>query len=209
MNELVKVIEYIRTKLASFSRQDLKETPTRTIVVDQLLVALGWDVRDPDQAQLEYPTVDGKSVDYALKIDGKPVILVEAKALGDPLTDVKAITQVVGYAANAGIVWCILTNGVDWQVYCSVENCQAPDKLMFEVSIDARKSEGQSVQQLAEKMWLFSREGMAKGMLDEKRKQTFTDRKVRKALDVIIPQPPDNVVISLASHVVLSTCSKG
>jgi len=40
--------------------------------------------------------------------------LLEAKALDDTLDDVKAITQVVGYAANDGIVWCILTNGIKW-----------------------------------------------------------------------------------------------
>ncbi len=28
------------------------------------------------------------------------------------LDDVKSITQVVGYAANDGVEWCVLTNGV-------------------------------------------------------------------------------------------------
>ena len=67
-------------------------------------------VRDPDEVELEYSTIDGKSVDYAPKINRKPVLFIEAKPLNDPLTDVKSITQVVGYAANAGVEWCILTN---------------------------------------------------------------------------------------------------
>ena len=54
--------------------------------------------------QLEYPTVDAKSVDYAMKLNKKAVLLVEAKALDDSLDDVKGVTQVVGYAANDGIV---------------------------------------------------------------------------------------------------------
>ncbi|MCP4712546.1 MAG: hypothetical protein GY869_28305, partial [Planctomycetes bacterium] len=111
MNKLIQAIEMVRSSLQKFRRHSLKETPTRTIIIDPLLQALGWDVRDPDEVQLEYPTIDGKFVDYALKINRKPVLLVEAKALDDPLNDVKATTQVVGYAANDGIVWCILTNG--------------------------------------------------------------------------------------------------
>src|SRR3989337_57969 len=111
MNKLVATIEDIRARLEGLRRRGLKETPTRTIIVDTLLGALGWDVRDPDEVELEYPTIDNKSVDYALKINRKAVLLVEAKALDDPLNNVKAITQVVGYAANNGIVWCVLTNG--------------------------------------------------------------------------------------------------
>src|SRR3990170_524847 len=117
MNKLIQAIELIRQKLPGLRRHSLKETPTRTIVIDAILEALGWDVRDPDEVQLEYPTVDGKSVDYALKLNKRAVLLVEAKPLDDPLSDVKGITQVVGYASNDGIVWCVLTNGVHWKVY--------------------------------------------------------------------------------------------
>jgi hypothetical protein len=159
-------------------------------VIDPLLEALGWNVRDPDDVQLEYPTVDGKSVDYALKLNRKPVLLVEAKALDDALDDVKAVTQIVGYAANAGIVWCILTNGIKWRVYRSVEKCAAPDKLMFEVSLDPDASEGMTVDQIGRQLWRFSCEEMAKGTLDALGEQTFTDGKVRKGLQTLMADPP-------------------
>ena len=190
MNKLIQTIEMIRQKLPALRRYALKETPTRKIVIDPLLEALGWDLCDPDEVQLEYPTVDGKSVDYAMKLNKKPVLLVEAKALDDSLDDVKGITQVVGYAANDGIVWCILTNGIKWRVYRSVEKCPAPDKLMFEVNLDPNDSDGMTVEQLARQMWRFSREEMAKGTLDALGEQTFTDGKVRKALDVLMTAPP-------------------
>lgn len=190
MNKLVQEIDSLRQKLTGLRRHSLKETPTRTIVIDSLLEALGWDVRDPDEVQLEYPTVDGKSVDYALKLNKKPVLLVEAKALDDALDDVKAVTQVVGYAANAGIVWCILTNGIKWRVYRSVEKCPAPDKLMFEVALDPDESEGMTVEQIAKRMWRFSCEEMAKGTLDTLGEHTFTDGKVRKALQTLMTDPP-------------------
>jgi len=190
MNKLISLIEATRGKIDALRKHGLKETPTRTIVIDPLLEALGWDVRDPDEVQLEYPTLDGKSVDYGLKLNRKCVLLVEAKAFDDPLTDVKAITQIVNYANSGGIVWCILTNGLTWKVYRSIENCPAPDKLMYEVTIDPRHSEGMSVQQIAQQMWRFSREEIAKGALDTLGEQTFTDGKVRKALDTIMAAAP-------------------
>jgi predicted transport protein len=176
--------------LDGLRKRSLKETPTRAIIIDPLLEALGWDVRDPDEVQLEYPTVDGKSVDYALLINQKPVLLVEAKPLDDPLNDVKGITQVVGYAANDGIVWCILTNGIVWKVYRSIEECPAPNKLMFEVSLDSRDGNPLPIEQIARQMWRFSRDEMAKGTLDAIGEQTFTDSKVRKALDAIMRDAP-------------------
>lgn len=190
MNKLIQTIEMIRQKLPSLRRRSLKEMPTRTIVIDPILESLGWDVRDPDEVELEYPTVDGKAVDYALKLNKKPVLLVEAKALDDALDDVKAITQVVGYAANDGIVWCVLTNGIKWRVYRSMEKCSALDKLMFEVSLDPKQSEGMSIEQIARQMWRFSADEMAKGTLDTLGEQTFTDGKVRKALHVLMTDPP-------------------
>lgn len=81
MNKLIQLIEATRAKLDALRKHGLKETPTRTIVIDPLLEVLGWDVRDPDEVQLEYPTVDGKSVDYGLKLNRKCVLLVEAKNL--------------------------------------------------------------------------------------------------------------------------------
>ena len=190
MDRLVETIESMRGKFDRLRRHSLKETPTRTIVIDPLLDALGWDVRDPDEVQLEYPTVDGKSVDYALKINRKPVLLVEAKALDDPLDNVKSTAQVVGYAANDGIAWCVLTNGIKWKVYRSIEECPAPEKLMFEVSLDPRESEGLTPRQIGQKLWRFSCEEMAKGTLDELGEQTFTDGKVRKALEGLCASPP-------------------
>ena len=200
MNKLIQTIEMLRKKLPVLRRHSLKETPTRTIVIDPLLEALGWDIRDPDEVQLEYPTVDGKSVDYAIKMNKKPILLVEAKAMDDALDDVKAVTQVVGYAANNGIVWCILTNGIKWRVYRSMEKCSAPDKLLFEVNIDPDDSEEMTVDQIAARLWRFSSEEMAKGTLDALGEQTFTDGKVRKALHALLINPPRSLLNLLRSE---------
>lgn len=194
MQNLLKCIDDLRQQLERHRRTGLKEYPTRTIFIDPLLGALGWDVRDPDEVQLEYPTVDNKSVDYAMKVNRKAVLLLEAKQLGNTLDDVKSITQVVGYAANDGIEWCVLTNGVKYRVYKSSENVSAPDKLLFEVSIDPQDSEAQTTQQVARQFNRLSRDSLAEGVLDRLGTEIFTTGKVRKALDRIFVDAPASLL---------------
>lgn len=61
------------------------EVRTRYALVDPILQALGWNLTDPSQVQIEYETKTDQSqpcrVDYALLSTGKPEILVEAKPL--------------------------------------------------------------------------------------------------------------------------------
>jgi len=194
MKDIVKCIESLRVQLERHRKEGLKEYPTRTIFIDPLLGALGWDVRDPDEVELEHPTVDGKSVDYAMKVNRKVVLHWEAKQLGDPLDDVKSITQVVGYAANDGIEWCVLTNGVRYKVYKASEKASAPDKLLFEVSIDPKDSNGQTVEELARQFNRLSRESMAKGLLDQLGSEIFTTGKVRKVLDRLFAETPASFI---------------
>jgi predicted transport protein len=201
MKEIVLCIEELRLKLEKYKRDDLKEFPTRTIFIDPLLYSLGWDFRDQDEVQLEYTTIDGKSVDYAMKINRKPVLFLEAKPLKDNLDDVKAITQVVGYAANEGIDWCILTNGVTYKVYKSSEKVGAPDKLLYEVSIDPKDSEDRNIQEIAENLSRFSKQSIARGVLDEIGELVFTTGKVRKALDKILLNPPNYLLKLIRSSI--------
>lgn len=201
MKKIISCIEDLRLKLDKFRTSGLKEYPTRTIFIDPLLQALGWDVRDPEEVELEYPTIDGKSVDYATKINRKPVLFIEAKPLNDLLADVKSITQVVGYAANAGVDWCILTNGITYKIYCSTEKAEAPDKLLFETSIDSKETKGMSIQEVANQFYRFSREAMAKGILDEIGEQVFTTGKIRKAIGKLFIDPPNSLIKLIRSTV--------
>ncbi len=124
----------------------------------------------------------------------KVVLHWEAKQLGDPLDDVKSITQVVGYAANDGIEWCVLTNGIRYKVYKASERASAPDKLLFEVSIDPRDSNGLTIEELARQFTRLSRESMANGLLDQLGAEIFTTGKVRKALDRLFTGAPPSFI---------------
>jgi predicted transport protein len=190
MKELEKCIEALESQLERHRHSSLKEYPTRTIFIDPLLGALGWDVRDPDAVELEHATIDGKSVDYALKLHKKSALFVEAKQLNDPLTDVKDITQTVGYASNNGVEWCVLTNGIHYKVYKSSEPTPAPEKLLFEVSLDPLDNGGLSIDQIASRLSRLSKNSLESGLLDHLGEEIFTTAKVRKALDTLFTDPP-------------------
>jgi hypothetical protein len=53
--------------------------PTSSSLIEPVLEALGWDVRDPDEVFREFkPTPKDNPVDYALLLLRKPRQLVEA-----------------------------------------------------------------------------------------------------------------------------------
>lgn len=64
MKDIVKCIENLRVQFDRHRKDGLKEYPTRTIFIDPLLAALGWDVRDPDEVELEHPTVNTPLINH-------------------------------------------------------------------------------------------------------------------------------------------------
>jgi len=193
MSDVQNCIEDLQKKLEKYKKEKLGETATRTIFIDPLLQSLGWDVTNPEDVQLEYSTVGGGFVDYAPKLNREPVLLIEAKGLNDSLND-KAISQVVAYAASEGIEWCVLTNGIDYKVYKSTENVKAPDKLLYEVSIDPKDAGQRTIKEVAELLNRFSKEAMLDEVLDEHGELVFTTAKIRKAVDVLFNDPPSNLI---------------
>jgi predicted type IV restriction endonuclease len=79
-----------------------------------------------------------RNCDFAIvldtKPDAKPSFLVEAKRAGIKSLNEKHIEQASNYAANKGVEWVVLTNGVEWHLYhLTFENGIQPD-LVFEMN---------------------------------------------------------------------------
>lgn len=89
-----------------------------------------------------------------------------------------------------GLDWCVLTNGVRYRVYRSSEKAPAPDKLLFECSIDPKDNPGSSIEDIARLFERLSKGAMAEGQLDAWGKAVFIDAKLRKALEKIFANPP-------------------
>ena len=99
------------------------ETRTRQLLIDPMLEALGWDVRNPTQVHLEYKGTSGKP-DYALLSHGNVVALIEAKKLEVPLARIK-VEQVIKYARDKALTslkYVVWTNGDHWQIWSIEED---------------------------------------------------------------------------------------
>jgi hypothetical protein len=68
-------------------------------------------------------------VDYALMLDRKPVLIVEAKGMRENLEDRRWAGQILGYAVVAGVEWVVLTNGDEYRIYNSHAPVPVQDKL--------------------------------------------------------------------------------
>ena len=81
-------------------------------LVVPLLELLGYDpIKEFDYER----HVKSGRPDIVLLIEDKPVLIVEAKGLDKDLNEYKI--QGLQYAAETGIPWVILTNGVQWDLY--------------------------------------------------------------------------------------------
>lgn len=90
------------------------ETATRTVVIDPLLTALGWDVTKPARVKLEQ-RFNGNKLDYVLLRDEGILAVVEAKPVGSALD--RERKQASGYATEVGARYAVLTNGGRWEAW--------------------------------------------------------------------------------------------
>ena len=99
--------------LTAARSRDVNESDTVVIVTDVLQDIFGYD-KYADITS-EY-MIRGTYVDLAIKLDGELKLLIEVKAIGLELKD-SFVKQAIDYAANQGVEWVALTNGVTWRAY--------------------------------------------------------------------------------------------
>jgi hypothetical protein len=115
-----KTEERIKNNLAKFQKvlaiakdRDLNESDTVSIITDMLSEVFGYEKYIEITSEL---AIRGTYCDVAIKLNDKIEYLIECKAVGIDLKD-NHLRQAIGYGANKGIQWIILTNGIEWQVH--------------------------------------------------------------------------------------------
>ena len=135
----------------------LSEADTRSHLIDPLLRILGFsDVRHLRREVMIPATKE--FLDYELRVDDKPVMIVEAKAARNPLSERDA-AQCVQYASVLGVRWCVITNGMTWVFYDSHATGSLKDKWIAEVRLDGDEL---GVEEAWAVLSAFSRESLVK-----------------------------------------------
>jgi hypothetical protein len=146
--------------LSKAQQRDISESDTVVIIGDMLSDVLGYDKYQHVTTEF---AIRGTFVDLAVRVDNQIRFLIEAKAINIELND-SHVKQAVDYAANEGIDWVVLTNGVHWRIY-KVHFAKPIDKILLcdinVVTTSARSEE------TIECFGCLSREGFSKTTLSD------------------------------------------
>jgi predicted type IV restriction endonuclease len=184
-------------KIQRFRDRSIGEQNTKASLIEPILEALGWNVRDPDEVHREFkPTSQDKPVDYALCLMREPRLLVEAKGLGELLSDHRWIAQVLSYATVAGVEWCILTDGNEYCFYNATAHVPAEEKLFHKLKL-TECNESEAVHMLG----CLAPANLEKNLLDEFWNTHFVDRRVKSALLRMTASPDKGLVRLLRKRV--------
>lgn len=157
---LVAGIKRYQPILVAAKARDVGEADTVTIIKDMLSDVFGYD-KYTDLTS-EY-AIRGTFCDLATKIDGILQTLIEVKAIGLDLKDAH-VKQAVDYAANQGVDWVLLTNGMCWRVYRVTFSKPIVHELVVDIDFSGLNSRSEHDLEL---IYLWCKEGWQRSVLGE------------------------------------------
>lgn len=145
--------------LSNAQTRDINEADTVAIVADMLQFVFGFDKYEEitrefaiKNTYVDLVVKTGKSIDY----------LIEVKSIG---TDLKEphLKQAIDYAANQGVQWAVLTNGIEWQAHRVTVDGKVASEQVFRFNFCelSTRSSGD-----IESLFLLCKKGLSKGLID-------------------------------------------
>ena len=110
---IIKGVKKFQPVLNKAKQNDINESDTVTIITDMLCDIFGYDKYENITSEF---AIKKTYCDLAIKLDENIPLLIECKAIGMNLKD-DFVRQATNYAAESGIEWVVLTNGILWNVY--------------------------------------------------------------------------------------------
>jgi hypothetical protein len=111
--------------------RDVNEADTVAIVKGILADGFGWDPYFEVTSEF---AIRNTFVDLAVKANNQISYLIEVKSIGSDLKD-HHLRQALGYAANQGVEWTILTNGAIWQAHRVIFGKPMAHELVFQLDL--------------------------------------------------------------------------
>lgn len=127
--EFAERIAELAKKVGNMGSALNTEEATKTALVLPFIAALGYDVFNPSEVVPEFAAPIGEykdaRVDYAILVDGKPILLIECKPFGAPL-EAKQCNQLQLYFHGTDAPIAILTDGNRYRFFSDLE---APNRM--------------------------------------------------------------------------------
>lgn len=160
VNRFISNVPKFQKVLQVAKDRDINESDTVEIITDMLESIFGYDKYLEVTSEF---AIRGQYCDVAVKIDGKVQFLIEAKAVGIDLKE-KHLRQAINYAANHGVQWIVLTNGMEWRLYRLRFKRPINHDLVLNFDLRALNPKQQQCQ---EQLFLLSKEGLEKDARQE------------------------------------------
>lgn len=157
---LVAGIKRYQPILSAAKARDVGEADTVTIIKDMLADVFGYDKYSDVTSE---HSIRGTFCDLAIKIDNQLQTLIEVKAIGLDLKD-QHVKQAIDYAANQGVDWVLLTNGITWRVYHLIFAKPIDQELVLEIDFCAMNPRADGDIEL---LYLWCKEGWQRSVLGE------------------------------------------
>jgi hypothetical protein len=196
-DDLRQTLLDVAERIERYRDKRIGEQNTKATLIVPVLRALGWNVEDLDEVHLEYRFKSpDKPVDYALMLQRKPVLFIEAKGLDEDLNDRRWASQVISYAAVAGVEWVMLTNGDGYRIYNAHAPVDVDQKLFRSVRISG------DVQDVADALRLLTKDELRSKSLEALWRAQSIDNRVRQAVEALFdPEPSSWLVGRLARSI--------
>jgi hypothetical protein len=157
---LVAGIKRYQPILAAAKVRDVGEADTVTIIKDMLADVFGYDKYAEVTSEF---AIRGNYCDLALKIDGALQTLIEVKAIGLDLKE-HHVKQAIDYAANQGVDWVLLSNGICWRIYRVIFAKPIDQELVVNIDFCALSTRAEADLEL---LYLWCKEGWQRSVLGE------------------------------------------
>lgn len=159
-DRLIRGLKRFQPILSNSKSRDDGEADTVMIVTDLLSEVFGYDKYSELTAEF---SIRGTYCDLATKLDGVLQALIEVKAVGLELKD-SHVKQAVDYAANQGVDWVVLTNGMSWRIYKVIFAKPIDQELVIEIDFCALDPKNDLH---IESLFLLCKEGWIKSVLGD------------------------------------------
>lgn len=132
LKDLDKVLKTYKRVYMKREYSEVDESATRIMVNHLLSKVLGYE--ELKEIKTEF-LIRGAYADYVIQLNRKKHFVVEVKSIQLDLND-QHLRQSIGYAANEGIDWAILTNGRQLRCYHIEFTKPIKTQLFFDVAFD-------------------------------------------------------------------------
>jgi hypothetical protein len=156
---IVTGIKKFQKILEQAKARDQNEPDTVQIVSGILNEILGYDLYGEITREF---AIKNTYCDLAIRIDSEVKYLIEVKAIGVDLKDTH-LKQALDYAANKGLEWAILTNGITWKLNKVIFEKPISFEEIFEIDFLESSHRDKAT---IERLYVLSKEAISKSAIE-------------------------------------------